>query len=93
MEIRFSTARQYPEDEIWQVARLAGCHARVKWSTAAAVRFQLVRSKESFEQAEPTTQEKVIAALLNLDPGATIRTARAVYEGKMDYESQLKGRV
>lgn len=93
MEIRFSTARQYPEDDIWQAARLAGCYARVKWATTAAVRFQLVKDKDSYEQADSDIQDKVIGALLDLDPDATIRTARAVFEGRTDFESQLKART
>ncbi len=32
--------------------------------------------------------DRVIRALLTLDPDATIRTARAVYEGLADFEKQ-----
>ena len=93
MEIRFSKARQYPEDSIWAAAHAAGIHARVKWATTAAVRFQLVQDKESYVQAPPDKQEAVIAALLALDPDATIRTARAIYEGLIDYQTQTKARA
>lgn len=93
MEIRFSTARYYPEDDIMQIAKLAGCHARVKWATTAAARFQLVRDRDSYEQADTGIQDKVIHALLNLDPEATIKTARAVYEGLTDFKTQGLARL
>jgi len=93
MEIRFSKARQYPEDQVWSVAHAAGIHARVKWATTAAVRFQLVTGKDSYTQAPTDKQEAVIAALLALDPDATVRTARAIYEGREDYLAQTKARA
>lgn len=36
--------------------------------------------------------DRVIRALLQLDPDATIRTARACYEGLRDFEAQLSVR-
>ncbi len=35
----------------------------------------------------------VIRALLTLDPDATVRTSRAVYEGLASFEAQVKARV
>ena len=93
MEIRFSRARQDPEDAIWAVAHAAGIHARVKWATTAVVRFQLVQDKDSYHQAPTDRQEAVIAALLALDPDATVRTARVIYEGLIDYQAQTKARA
>ncbi len=93
MEIRFSTTRPHAEDSIWKAAKDNGCHARIKWATTAAVRFILVTAKESYDQAPPETQDKVIRALLVLDPEATIRTARATFEGLQDFEAQHVARV
>ncbi len=48
----------------------------------ACVRFTLRRN-----------HNEVIRALLTLDPGATVRTARAVYEGLDDFERQYRARM
>jgi hypothetical protein len=37
--------------------------------------------------------DRVIAALFELDANAVVRSARAVYESKADFEAQRKARV
>lgn len=54
------------------------------------IRFRLARCDGS--GVAPSVYDRLIKRLLNLDPDATIRTARAVYEGLADYEAQLKAR-
>lgn len=49
------------------------------------IRFRLVK-------ADQADHDRVIRALLTLDPDATVRTARAVYEGLTDFEAQYKAR-
>ena len=38
--------------------------------------------------ADERAHDRVIRALLTLDPDATVRTARAIYEGLADFEKQ-----
>lgn len=92
MEIRFSTARRYPEDDIWKAAKDNACHARIKWATTAACRFILTVNKDSYDQADFATQDKVLLALLTLDPAASIRTAKANINGLADFHSQVRQR-
>lgn len=53
----------------------------LRGSGERAIRFVL-------DGATTDEYDRVIRALLTLDPDATIRTARAVYEGLADFENQ-----
>lgn len=60
-----------------------------------AVRFALYTNDGTYGGSNPKpataeTHDRVIRALLTLDPDATIRTARAVYEGLEDFEKQRR---
>ena len=56
-------------------------HYQLTWDNGAEVRFTL-------PGATTAQHEAVIAALLELDPNATIRTSRAMYRGREDYRRQ-----
>lgn len=97
MEIRFSDewARANPsfEDTIRRTAQDFSCHAQVKWSAAFAARFVLVDGWNSYKPATEQQHDQIIAALLQLDPAATVRTARAIYKGLSDFERQRQARL
>lgn len=88
MEIRFSS-RAHPANMVRFVNDAAGHYGiavdnvRVR---GLAVRFRLLDADES-------EHDQVIAKLFELDPNAVVRTARAVYESKADFEAQRKARV
>lgn len=89
MLITFSQAPLAPHDTHESALRFAawGVPAvEVKWTRGREVRFTLPGA--TVEQ-----HESVIRALLELDPLARIRTARAVYEGRDDYLAQVKARA
>jgi len=93
MEIRFSKSfcagMDYepvsPDDRRYYAIKTAAMQNGAVWLTTKVrgpfVRFTL--------PAEPEwVHDRVIRALLTLDPDATVRTARAVYEGLEDFEKQ-----
>jgi hypothetical protein len=92
MEIRFSdrwaASNDYPEDTVRRAVQASGTHARVKWADDSACRFTIVEHRDSYRLADSETHDKVIRALLAYDPGAEIRTARAIYRGLIDYQRQ-----
>ncbi len=92
MEIRFSQPWQFPEDDIRATAKDVGVYARVKWAREREARFALVADRDSYAPATTEQHDRVIRALLTLDPDATVRTARAVYEGLQDFEKQ-RGKI
>ncbi len=92
MEIRFSS-KAHPANQcvfVHNAAEKFGVFANIGKVHGRAVRFQL---HDGFSGTVSTEDyDNVIRALLNLDPDATIRTARAVYEGLADFEAQYKVR-
>lgn len=92
MEIRLSIPNTEFEQHISEAAKAEGCFALVKWAKPSQIRFTLL-ALNSPSQAPTEIQDKVIRALLVLDPEAEIRTARANYEGLTDYDAQFTARV
>ncbi len=82
MEIRFS---RHHADPLGMVECCVGMHSDGMWGTAR-VRGQHVRF--ALHNADSGVHDRVIRALLQLDPDATVRTARAVYEGLEDFQRQ-----
>lgn len=90
MEIRFSKPLCGHLD-VRAKAADAGVYAAISNDQGSTVRFTL--HKTMGRTANEWQHERVIAALFELDPEATIRTARAIYESKADYDTQLKARA
>ena len=88
MELRLSAPRTISEAQLGQTAKAAGAYARIKWATPTQIRFELVCAPLSGDQAPFETQSRVIRGLLELDPFAGIRTAKATYAGPADFEHQ-----
>ena len=92
MEIRFSDTwargNAYPEDTVKRAAKSACLHAHLKWADDSACRFILVEHPGSYHIADHASHDKVICALLAIDPLAEIRTAKAIYCGLADFERQ-----
>ena len=93
MKIRHNTHNLFRDSHVRQAAINAHCYANVKWSDPFSVRFTLHADGPGSKPADSDTHDKVIRALLELDPDATVRTARAIYEGLADMQAQLKARV
>ena len=85
MEIRFSKVPADPIARVHEYAHAAGATARITKLRSPFLRFSL--------DGDERQHDEVIRALLTYDPHATIRTARAVYEGRDDFEAQVKARV
>ena len=92
MEIRHHTHNLFRDSHVRKAAEAHHCYANVKWSDPFSVRFTLHSDGPGSPPADSATHDKVIRSLLELDPDATIRTARAIYEGLNDFNSQLKAR-
>ena len=92
MEIRLSSPDALFEFTIAKAAKAAKCYCRVKWATPTQVRFELVAFPSSTTSATIAQPDDVIRELFSHDPLAIIRTARAIYEGAIDYETQFKAR-
>lgn len=73
-------------DDVATVARLTDTPCDVKWTKGNDVRFTL-------PGASVEAHDRVIEALLKLDPDARVRTSRAVFENLQDFQSQRTGRV
>lgn len=86
MLISFSQPRLGGEEHLHEIAGASGTRAKMTWSNPHEIRFTLPGATEA-------QHESVIRALLELDPHARIRTARAVYESLEDYEAQVKARA
>ena len=93
MEIRHNTHNLFRDSHVRKAAEAHHCYANVKWSDPFSVRFTLHANGPGSAPADSDTHDKVIRSLLELDPDATVRTARAIYDGKADFEAQLKARV
>ncbi len=94
MEIRFSDFYTPISDRkaVEGVADAAGVFASVVSDRRRCVRFTLRKNVAPHQGypylADTEDHDRVIRALLTLDPDATVRTARAVYEGLEDFEKQ-----
>ncbi len=86
MEIRFSKLRPDPWGDVYSTARSVCVIA--KYTKA----FGMERCRFTLPEANESEHDSVIRALLTLDPDATVRTARAVYECLADFEAQYKAR-
>ncbi len=93
MEIRHKTHNLFRGHHVAEAAKAHHCYANVKWSDPFSVRFTLHSDGPGSAPADTETHDKVIRALLELDPEALVRTARAVYDGRSDFEAQVKARV
>ncbi len=92
MEIRFSKAMAFPEQPIRAAAKDAGVYARIKWGRMSEARFILCSEFGGYQPATTEAHDRVIRALLTLDPDAVVRTAKAIYSGRDDFENQVKAR-
>lgn len=95
MEIRFSK-REDPLhllNKVLAATRQCGVSAQRMLIRDRAVRFILADDTFGTQTATVEQHDQVIRALLTLDPDATVRTARAIYEGLSDFEAQHKARV
>ncbi len=92
MEIKLSQKDLAFDLKIQAAARTAGCYARIRnsWTQLGAqfVRFVLVDRPMSDKQATFLQQDAVLWALLQFDPQAEIRTAKAHFHGLSDFERQ-----
>lgn len=93
MEIRLSTPDLYFDKRVERAAANAGCFARVKWCEAWKVRFVLLCRHDSDAPASYAAHDSVIRQLLELDPGAKVRTAIAYYDGLADFQRQKDGEL
>jgi NADPH-dependent ferric siderophore reductase len=87
MEIRLSTPQPDFANLLTRAAHLAGCRAHIKRTTPHGVRFTL-HEQLSHEFATDGQHDDVIARLFMADPGATVRTARAIYEGAASFHNR-----
>ena len=92
MEIKLIDPDDGLENDIYGSAIYAGCHAVVKWCKPTQCRFILVTKSGGNEQAPSDIQDRFIHNILTMYPDATIKTARAVFEGLIDWEAQLAAR-
>ncbi len=81
MEIRFSKPVGSEVGTVYRMAHAADCAVKLASANGRRVRFSL-------PEADEQKHDRVIRALLTLDPDATVRTARAVYEGLEDFQRQ-----
>ena len=93
MEIKLSTPDLFIDTHIDKAAADAGCYARIKWWMPQGARFILVAAPMSDQPATFEQHDSVIRALLELDPRARVRTARATYESLEDFDAQKAVRV
>lgn len=97
MEIRWTKAFNDPWHAVWQTVEDAGRDHGYPSLTAelTSQRENTVRFKTKFSRRdladEPAT-DVAIRALLTLDPDAVVRTAKAIYNGRADFEQQVKTR-
>lgn len=86
MEIRFSCGFTDPRGAVDLACDRAGY-----WPKVASVSDNYIRF--SLPGVGTAGHDKVITALFDLDPDAVVRTARAIYENRADFEAQRKARV
>ena len=96
MEVRFSdqwvrdNPRIYPETAISKVAIANDHWVAIKWADDSACRFVILERPGDAQLADYAAHDKVIRALLAIDPHAEIRTAKAIYRGLADFDNQQK---
>lgn len=88
MNIQFSYAQPDTDRLVRQAARMAHCVAAIKWAEPYECRFTLHASANDLRSATSAQHDAVIAALLDVDVDARIRTAKATYNGRDDYRRQ-----
>ena len=93
MEIRLHTPSAFLDTRLDKAAADANCIARIKWWMPQGARFILVAAPMSDQPATFEQHDSVIRALLELDPRARVRTARATYESLEDFDAQKAVRV
>lgn len=93
MLITFSRNYPQPESMVTEAARLAHAFPKIRWARPGECRFVLTLSQGNAASASNAAHDTCIRALLMIDPLATVRTARANYEGLRDFEAQVKARV
>lgn len=86
MLIKLSEPNLFFDLQIQGAAEATGCYGRIRWAKPCEVRFVLVARPLSNTPATCEQHEQVIRSLLQLDPKAKIRTAKAFYDGLADYE-------
>ena len=86
MEVRFSKPVGSEVGILYRTVHACDMAVKLTSANGARVRFTL-------PEASIDGHDRVIRALLTLDPDATIRTSRAVYEGLASFEAQVKARV
>lgn len=92
MEIRHKSHNLFRAHHVADAAKAHDLYANIKWSDPFSVRFTLHCDGPGSAPANSDAHDKVIRALLVLDPDATVRTARATYNGLRDFESQCESR-
>ncbi len=80
MEIRFKKRFNFPDQVVSDAAARFQVVHNIKWAFGDDCRFTLATDEQG--------HDRVIRALLTLDPDATVRTARACYNGLKDFEHQ-----
>lgn len=93
MEIKLNKPHQFLDKSVEIAAMNAGCWARVKHWTSISARFTLQATPGSEVPASFEAHDAIIKSLLDIYPDARIRTARATFEGKADWEAQKQARV
>ncbi len=84
MEIRFSKEMPAPSGIVRRAALDQKVLVAIGKENHYSCRFTLATDEHD--------HDRVIRALLTLDPDATVRTARAVFQGLADFEKQ-RGKV
>lgn len=93
MEIKLSKPNAFIDVAIDKAASDSGCVAKLKWWRPDNARFILVDRIMSDRPATFEQHDSVIRLLLEQNPQATVRTARATFEGLLDWQAQMKARV
>lgn len=88
MLVRFHEFSEHHDRTIFEAADRLNVFPRIKWSTAHEVRFDLALRKDSYMPVPSETWHAMIAALYAYDPKARIKTARAIYRSRADFETQ-----
>lgn len=95
MDIRLNKPDAGLRQAIINAAKTGGCYANIKYKPNQNF-YHCTFTLERFPhgpQAAFEIQDITIESLLSVYPDATIRTARAVFEGLDDFQAQKKARV
>lgn len=92
MLVRFSDSfSDNPGNTVLLACGLAGACGSITWERGREVRLRLLSITGA--SADIAEHDSFFRAIFDLDAGAMIRTARAIYEGREDFESQARARV